>query len=110
MSIAARYPQEIYMTDVFAPFQKEMLESFQNAFQYEGMLFQLVDMFPLPIETFLPDGTTVYGNRAALHYNIVSGLDQVVGINNLLKDPVVNDVMGLREYVRRAFEGEAGDN
>lgn len=82
-------------------------QSLQNSFlENEALLFQLVDLFPLPIEIFAPDGTTVFGNRAALEMCNIMGLDQVVGVYNILQDPVVNDLLGLREYVRRAFEGE----
>ncbi|MEQ8174614.1 MAG: AraC family transcriptional regulator [Syntrophomonadaceae bacterium] len=82
-------------------------KSLQSAFiENEQYLFQLVDLFPLPIEIFAPDGTTVFGNRAALEMCNVMGLDQVVGVYNILEDPVVNDILGLREYVSRAFKGE----
>ncbi len=36
----------------------------------------------------------------------VTGPDQIVGKYNILKDPVVNDELGLREYVQRGFDGE----
>lgn len=83
-----------------------MEKAFQLAFGNEDLLFQVVDLFPIPIEIFAPDGTTVFANRAALEMWNISGPDQIVGKYNLLKDPVVNDELGLREYVRRAFEGE----
>jgi AraC-like DNA-binding protein len=94
------------MDESFAAVQLSLMTSFQSAFKSNSLLFQMVDLFPMPVEVFLPDGTVVYGNRAALSLFNVSGLDQVVGIYNLLKDPVVNDLMGLREYVQRAFQGE----
>lgn len=83
-----------------------MEKAFQSAFSNEDLLFQVVDLFPIPIEIFAPDGTTVFANRAALEMWNISGSDQIVGRYNLQKDPVVNDELGLREYVRRAFEGE----
>jgi AraC-like DNA-binding protein len=83
-----------------------MEKAFQSAFGNEDLLFQIVDLFPIPIEIFAPDGATVFANRAALEMWNISGPDQIVGQYNLLKDPVVNDELGLREYVRRAFEGE----
>lgn len=81
-------------------------ESFQSAFGHEELLFQIVDLFPMPIEIFAPDGTTMFANRAALEMWNIFGPEQIVGKYNLINDPVVNDELGLREYVRRAFEGE----
>lgn len=86
--------------------QSGIAAAFQSAAGHEKLLFQIVDFFPMPIEVFDPDGTTVYANRAALEMWNISGMEQIVGQYNLKKDPVVNDAMGLREYVRRAFEGE----
>ncbi|MDF2948426.1 MAG: transcriptional regulator, AraC family [Sedimentibacter sp.] len=83
-----------------------MAESFQSAFGNEELLFQIVDLFPIPIEIFAPDGTTMFANRAALEIWNISKAEQIVGHYNLLKDPVVNDELGMREYVRRAFLGE----
>ncbi len=87
--------------------QKNTLaDSFQSAFGNGDLLFQIVDLFPMPIEIFSPDGTTVFANRAFLEEYNISGPEQIVGLYNILQDPVVNDELGLREYVRRAFEGE----
>lgn len=83
-----------------------MAKSFQSAFGNEELLFQIVDLFPIPIEIFAPNGITVFANRAALEMWNISGPEQIVGQYNLIKDPVVNDELGLREYVNRAFEGE----
>jgi len=81
-------------------------QAFQSAFGNEDMLFQLVDLFPIPIEIFSPDGTTVFVNRACCEVWNVPGPQHIIGNYNIVKDPVVNDKLGLREYVRRAFEGE----
>ena len=86
--------------------KNSMAESFQSAFGNEELLSQIVDLFPIPIEIFAPDGTTMFANRAALEMWNISGSEQIVGQYNLMDDPVVNDELGLREYVRRAFEGE----
>lgn len=86
--------------------EKNLVKSFQAAFGNEELLFQLVDLFPIPIEIFAPDGTTVFVNRACCEMWNVTGPEQIIGNYNILKDPVVNDELGLREYVRRGFEGE----
>lgn len=86
--------------------ERFLIGSFQSAFGNEDLLFQIVDLFPMPIEIFSPDGTTVYANRAFLEEYNISGLEQIIGNYNILEDPVVNDELGLREYVSRAFQGE----
>ena len=70
------------------------------------LLFQVLDMFPIPIEIFEPGGTSVFFNMASMELTKISDANQIVGKYNLLDDPVCNDQMGLREEIRRAFRGE----
>lgn len=70
------------------------------------IFFQTAQLFPVPIVIFAPDGTAVFVNQTSLEEYNISGPDQIVGKYNLLLDPVVNDKLGLQDYVRRAFEGE----
>ena len=69
--------------------------------------FQSLDFFPLPVEVFAPDGTSLFLNRMGLAMNNISDPDLVVGKYNLLKDPVCNDQMGMRASIQKAFSGEA---
>lgn len=94
------------MNDPINEHQNKLAESFQAAFGNEDLLFQIVDLFPIPIEIFDPDGTTLFVNRAFLEVFNISSLDQIIGQYNIVRDPVVNDELGLREYVHRAFQGE----
>lgn len=84
----------------------DAVAAFQKAFERKEMFFQFLDFFPYPIEIFAPDGTTVYVNQAMLNQANAADRDQVVGHFNVLNDPVSNDVLGLREYIGRAFRGE----
>ncbi len=84
----------------------QVMASFQSVFVNEEMLFQVAELFPIPIQIFTPDGNTVFASRAVLEMWNISEPSQIVGKYNLLKDPVVNERLGLREYVRRAFAGE----
>ena len=86
--------------------ENNLVRSFQSAFGNEELLFQLVDLFPIPIEIFAPDGTSVFVNRACCEVWNVPGPEHIVGKYNIIEDPVVNDELGLREYVKRGFEGE----
>jgi len=70
------------------------------------LLYQIVDMLPVPINIFSPDGTIVFVNHASLEMNHVRDANLIIGKYNLLKDPVCNDQMGLREIIQRGFRGE----
>lgn len=69
-------------------------------------LFEVAELFPIPIQIFSPDGTTIFANQAVLEMWNISSAEQIVGRYNLLKDYVVNERLGLSEYVQRIFEGE----
>lgn len=69
-------------------------------------LFQVAELFPIPIQVFTPDGDTVFANRAVLEMWNIADSAQIVGRYNLLKDPVVNERLGLSDYVQRIFAGE----
>lgn len=84
----------------------QLLASFQAVFDDEALLFQVAELFPLPIQIFTPDGTTVFASRAVLEMWNISDACEIVGKYNLRDDPVVNERLGLSEYVRRAFQGE----
>lgn len=84
----------------------DAVEAFYKAFERKEMFFQFLDAFSYMIEIFAPDGTSVYCNQAGLDQMNIADRNQVVGHYNLLKDPVCNDVLGLREYIGRAFSGE----
>lgn len=70
-------------------------------------LFRFLDSFPLPVEVFDPEGTSLLINKAALEQNNISDPGLVVGKYNIKNDPVCNDRMGMREDIQKAFRGEA---
>ena len=70
------------------------------------LLFQIIDKFPIPIEIFAPDGTSIFFNKAGSEWNNIKDLSLIVGKYNLLNDPVCNEEMGLRDLIQRAFKGE----
>lgn len=83
-----------------------LLQSFQMLLENKELVFQVLDMFPTPIEIFAPDGTSVFLNRAFIQFNNISDVSTIIGKYNILNDPVVNDQLGYREEVQRAFRGE----
>ena len=68
-------------------------------------VFQFLDMFPIPVEVFAPDGLSIFCNRAFLKVNNIPDAALVDGKYNLLNDPVM-DQMGMKDCVQRAFRGE----
>ena len=88
------------MNDAFVQFLRRVLDD-------REFLFRFLDFFPLPVEVFAPDGTSLFLNRACMEMNNISDPDLVVGKYNLLNDPVCNDQMGMRKSIQKAFDGEA---
>ena len=85
----------------------KLSESFQSLIVNPDLTFQLFDMFPIPIEIFSPDGTSVYLNKAILELNNIPDANLVVGKYNLVNDTVCNDQLGGRDMIQRAFRGES---
>ena len=84
------------------------VEAFQKAFSNKDIFFQFLDLFPFMIEIFAIDGTSVYVNKAGYQDVNIANPDEIVGHYNVLNDPVVMDVLGMREGVERIFRGETG--
>jgi AraC-like DNA-binding protein len=70
------------------------------------LVFQILDMFPIPVQVLSSEGLMVFANRAMLELNDVADASLVVGRYNMKTDPVLNDGMGLRDVLQRAFRGE----
>jgi len=81
-------------------------QSFQMLIENKELAFQFMDMLPVQIEIFTPDGTAIYCNHAALEFNKIPDANLIIGKYNVLKDPVLNDQMGLHDSIHRAFKGE----
>lgn len=47
------------MKNLFSESVNPIVNSFQPIFGNEELLFQMVDLFPIPIEIFAPDGMAV---------------------------------------------------
>lgn len=74
--------------------------------EIEKRIFQIAELFPIPIQVFKANGDIVFINKAVLRmWNI---MDDTLIINkyNLLRDSFVNGYPELRDGVKRAFQGE----
>jgi AraC-like DNA-binding protein len=87
-------------------FSNNLSEPFQSLIENPDAVFQLLDMFPMPIEIFAPDGTAVFINRALLEMHNLTDTSLLVGKYNLLNDPVCNSIPGFEEAIQKGFRGE----
>jgi len=83
----------------------KLSEPFLTLIGKKELSFQFYDMFPIPVEIFGADGTTVFLNRAFVDWNGMTDANLIVGIYNLWKDPVCIEIMG-KEVLDRIFHGE----
>ena len=90
----------------FGPGCDTLIKYFDLLNENDEPIFQILDMFPIPIEIFAPDGTTVFFNRALMELNNVTDRNMGIGKYNLLKDPVCMDQLGYREEIQKIFKGE----
>ncbi len=72
----------------------------------ESRLFQIAELFPIPIQIFKPNGDIIFINEAVLKMWNVQDTTLILGKYNLLRDPLVNDQFGLRDQIGRTFRGE----
>jgi len=90
------------------PVSTDFIQSLQMLLENKELMFQILDLFPLPMEIFAQDGTAIFCNRIGLELNNIRDASLIAGKYNLLKDPVCNDIMGMREEIEKAFlHGEA---
>jgi AraC-like DNA-binding protein len=82
------------------------VQSFQGLLECKELMFQLLEMFPIPIEIFDADGFTLFFNKAGRELNNITDASLIIGKYNLLNDPVCNDQLGMREEIQKAFKGE----
>lgn len=84
----------------------QIISAFRPFSGNEEALFQVADLFPIPIEIFRPDGIAAFANRTWLEIHNIPGPADIVGTYNVRENPVVNEKLGLGPYIRRLFDGE----
>ncbi|MCL2775505.1 MAG: helix-turn-helix domain-containing protein [Oscillospiraceae bacterium] len=82
----------------------DLVEAFKTMIKNADAFSQFLDMIPYGIEIFAPDGTLVFANRAECEEMNVADPGEAIGHYNILRDPVVLDVLGQRENIERAFK------
>jgi len=68
-------------------------------------MFSVLELFPVPIEVFSPDGLSLFVNQSFVDFFRINA-QEIVGRLNILNDPYINCRLGLSDYIRRVFEGE----
>ena len=88
------------------PVHAEIEKSLQMLIENKELVFQFMDLLPVHIEIFTPDGTAIFLNQAFRKFNNIPDAHLITGSYNVLKDPILNDEMGFRDLIHRAFNGE----
>lgn len=83
--------------------QNSLAASFQQALAAEDLCAQVFEGFPFPIQIFDPDGTSALVNRCFLEEYQIEDPVAVVGVFNILHDPLVR---AYRSEIERAFSGD----
>ena len=79
-------------------------ETLRELAEKPGLVLQVFDDLPIPIEIFAPDGSSVFINRAFMELNNIKDAS-LVSKYNLLKDPVCLEILG-QDVLDRIFAGE----
>jgi AraC-like DNA-binding protein len=80
-------------------------ESFKALIVNPELVFQVYDLFPIPIEIFTPDGTSIFINRAWMEFNNLQDANLIVGKYNVKNDSVMLEIFG-QENMDKLFRGE----
>ena len=83
----------------------KLSEPFKALIGNQELNYQILDLLPVPIEIFAPDGTAMFGNRALLELLNIPDMNLFVGHYNLKHDPICLSILG-QELVDRIFNGE----
>ena len=86
---------------------EKLSEPFKALIGNQGLNHQILDLLPIPIEIFAPDGMLIFSNRAWLEFNNIPDASLVVGKYNLKDDPVVLKIMG-QDNIDIFLRGESG--
>src|SRR5690554_5748547 len=84
---------------------RQMDDLFCAPYGLRDSLFSVLELFPVPMEVFSPDGASLFVNHAFADFFRIHA-EEIVGRLNILKDPYVNQKLGLADYLRRVFAGE----
>jgi len=85
---------------------EKLSEPFKALIGNAGLNYQLLDMLPIPINIFAPDGMAIFVNRASMEMVGNTDASLLVGKYNMRTDKVCINIFG-QEVMDRIFRGEA---
>jgi AraC-like DNA-binding protein len=85
---------------------EKLSEPFRALIGNAGLNYQILDMLPIPIEIFAPDGTAIFINRAFMELTNYTDASLFVGKYNYNDDPICMEIMGQDVY-DQVSRGEA---
>jgi len=89
--------------------EKKEMESLSAPFRElignERLSYNILDMLPVPMEIFSPDGTCIFLNKAMLKLSGITNAELIVGKYNLLNDQICRKICG-NDAIDRVFRGE----
>lgn len=86
--------------------RKKESPSFYTLLEQRDSLFSVLDLFPIPMEVFSPDGVCLFMNKGFLEFFCIPNPSDIIGKFNVLQDPFINGKLGLTDYLKRVFSGE----
>ena len=86
--------------------RKKESPSFYTLLEQQESLFSVLDLFPIPMQVFSPDGVCLFMNKVFLEFFCIPNPSDIIGKFNVLHDPFINDKLGLTDYLKRVFSGE----
>ncbi len=102
-------PSEYRKTTSDVPFKKQPMAEAKGAYpciETERQLFGIAELFPIPVQIYKPNGDLVFINEAVLSTWNIQDRSKLIDVYNLKNDSLVNDQLGLHEYLLRALRGE----
>jgi AraC-like DNA-binding protein len=86
---------------------EKLSEPFKALIGNGRLNYQLLDLLPMPVEIFAPDGMCIFINRAWMELNGITDACMAIGIGkyNLKHDPVCLEILG-QECIDKIFNGE----
>ncbi|MEA5012239.1 MAG: helix-turn-helix domain-containing protein [Angelakisella sp.] len=86
--------------------RKKDTPSLHTLLEQRDSLFSVLDLFPIPMEVFSPDGVCLFMNKVFLEFFCIPNPLDIIGKFNVLQDLFINEKLGLTDYLKRVFSGE----
>lgn len=86
--------------------RKKDAPSFHTPLVRQNSLFSVLDLFPIPMEVFSPDGVCLFVNKVFLELFHIPNPSDIIGKFNVIQDPFISGKLGLKDYLECVFSGE----